>query len=52
MLSEAARSVWAKSPNAVGEWLPLWQHMDDSADVAGHLFDRWLAPSVVELLVE
>ncbi|WP_324191942.1 CRISPR-associated helicase Cas3' [Nocardia brasiliensis] len=52
MLSEAARSVWAKSPNTVGEWLPLWQHMDDSADVAGHLFDRWLAPSVVELLVE
>ncbi|WP_240772535.1 CRISPR-associated helicase Cas3' [Nocardia sp. CS682] len=52
MLSEAARSVWAKSPNAAGEWLPLWQHMDDSADVAGHLFDHWLAPSVVELLVK
>ncbi|WP_378741356.1 CRISPR-associated helicase Cas3' [Nocardia brasiliensis] len=49
-MSEAARSVWAKSPNDVGAWLPLWQHMDDSADVAGHLFDQWLAPSVVELL--
>ncbi|WP_433664688.1 CRISPR-associated helicase Cas3' [Nocardia sp. CA-128927] len=42
--------MWAKSPNDAGEWLPLWQHMDDSADVAGHLFDQWLAPSVVEML--
>ncbi|WP_280316946.1 CRISPR-associated helicase Cas3' [Nocardia wallacei] len=49
-LSEAARSVWAKSPNSVGDWLPLWQHMDDAADVAGWLFDRWLPGSVVELL--
>ncbi|MFE9575346.1 CRISPR-associated helicase Cas3' [Nocardia sp. NPDC006044] len=52
VLSEAARSVWAKSPNDAGEWLPLWQHMDDSADIAGYLFDRWLVPSVVELLAE
>ncbi len=49
-LSDAARSVWAKSPNTEGAWLPLWQHMDDAADIAGGLFDRWLAPSVVELL--
>jgi CRISPR-associated endonuclease/helicase Cas3 len=33
-LSKAARSVWAKSLDDVGGWLPLWQHMDDSADVA------------------
>lgn len=49
-LSDAARSVWAKSPNTEGAWLPLWQHMDDSADIAGGLFDTWLAPSAVELL--
>ncbi|MFX0576949.1 CRISPR-associated helicase Cas3' [Nocardia nepalensis] len=49
-LSEASRAVWAKSPNGSGGWLPLWQHMDDSADVAGHLFDEWLAPNVVGLL--
>ena len=30
--------------------MPLWQHMDDSADVAGQLFDEWLAPSVIELM--
>ncbi|MEU2032840.1 CRISPR-associated helicase Cas3' [Nocardia amamiensis] len=42
--------MWAKSPNAEGGWLPLWQHMDDAADLAGHLFDSWLAPSVVDLL--
>jgi len=49
-LSRAARSVWAKSVDEGGGWLPLWQHMDDSADVAGALFDDWLAPSVVRLL--
>ena len=42
-LSDAARSVWAKSLNEDGAWLPLWQHMDDSADIAGGLFDRWLS---------
>jgi len=51
-LSEAARSVWAKSPNADGAWLPLWQHMDDSADIAGGLFDRWVSSSVVEVLAD
>jgi CRISPR-associated helicase Cas3/CRISPR-associated endonuclease Cas3-HD len=33
--------------NAERGWLPLWQHMDDSAAVAGWLFDHWLAPQVV-----
>lgn len=51
-LSVAARSVWAKSPNGDGAWLPLWQHMDDSADVAGLLFDHWLAPGVVARLAD
>lgn len=51
-LSDAARSVWAKSPNNDGAWLPLWQHMDDSADIAGGLFDGWLSPHVVGLLSE
>ncbi|WP_406690391.1 CRISPR-associated helicase Cas3' [Saccharopolyspora sp. ID03-671] len=36
--------------NAEGEWLPLWRHMDDAASMAGLLFDRWLAPSVVRRL--
>ncbi|GAB3552950.1 CRISPR-associated helicase Cas3/CRISPR-associated endonuclease Cas3-HD [Actinopolyspora lacussalsi] len=49
-LSESARAVWAKSTNAEGDWLPLWRHMDDAADVAGWLFDHWLASSVVRLL--
>lgn len=49
-LSDAARSVWAKSLDEAGRWLPLWQHMDDAADVAGRLFETWLAPNVVRLL--
>ncbi|PRX51079.1 CRISPR-associated endonuclease/helicase Cas3 [Prauserella shujinwangii] len=51
-LSDAARSVWAKSPDDEGGWLPLWQHMEDSAAVAGALFDDWLAPNVVRLFAE
>lgn len=49
-LSAASWSVWAKSPDEQGRWLPLWQHMDDSADVAHALFDEWLAPSVAGVL--
>jgi CRISPR-associated endonuclease/helicase Cas3 len=51
-LSPAAHTVWAKSLDKNGAWLPLWRHLDDSADVARHLFDRWLAPNVVRLLAE
>lgn len=51
-LSAAARSVWAKSLNSQGFWLPLWQHMDDAADVAGGLFDRWLSGIQVGLLAQ
>lgn len=51
-LSEAARSVWAKSTARDGSWLPLWQHMDDSADIAGLLFDQWLAPRIVQLFAD
>ncbi|WP_448062239.1 CRISPR-associated helicase Cas3' [Cellulomonas hominis] len=44
-----AAVTWAKSwPHnaAIEEWLPLWQHLDDTADVAGKLWDEWLAPVV------
>jgi CRISPR-associated helicase Cas3/CRISPR-associated endonuclease Cas3-HD len=48
-LSDAARSVWGKTDRTglspVG-WLPLWRHLADSADVAGHLWDDWLSPAV------
>jgi len=49
-LSTAALSVWAKSPNADGKWLPLWRHMDDAASVAADLFETWLPDTVVRLL--
>ena len=52
MLSSAARAVWAKSLNGEGAWLPLWQHMDDAADIAGQLFDDWLPPAVAALIAE
>lgn len=49
-LSDAGRAVWAKSPDKAGAWLPLWQHMDDAADIAGFLFDTWASPHLRELL--
>ncbi|WP_425269942.1 CRISPR-associated helicase Cas3' [Kitasatospora cineracea] len=49
-LSAEARSVWAKH-DVLGEgWLPLWCHMQDSAAVAGLLWDCWL-PERVRVLV-
>jgi CRISPR-associated endonuclease/helicase Cas3 len=47
--------VWAKSwpyDSEVEQWLPLWQHLDDTADVAALLIDRWLAPGTKTLLAE
>lgn len=49
----AAATVWAKSAPYSGEvesWLPLWQHLDDTADVAGRLWDEWLAPVTRNLI--
>ena len=51
-LGDPARSVWAKSLDADGAWLPLWQHMDDAAAVAAGLFDRWLPGSVRRILAD
>lgn len=57
-LSDALAVLWAKSwpyrgaSLEVEGWLPLWQHMDDAADVAGLLWDEWLSPSVRRLVAE
>jgi len=45
-------SVWAKSlrddQKRVTHWLPLHQHLDDAAAVAGRLVDCWLPQQVLE----
>jgi len=41
-LSELARSFWAKSGSAE-TWLSVVQHLLDSADIAGYLFDEYLS---------
>lgn len=43
-LSQRAKSVWAKTGGPL-LYLPLIQHMTDSAHVASFLFDTWLAPA-------
>lgn len=49
-LSAAARSVWAKHDRDTDDWLPLWQHMSDSAAIAGVLWDHWLPRQVRRLI--
>jgi CRISPR-associated endonuclease/helicase Cas3 len=47
MLSEAAWSVWAKSPDEKGDWLPLAQHLLDARAVVTELMDTWVPARVV-----
>lgn len=53
-LSDAARSVWAKSDFEPGVgligWLPLHRHLDDAAAVAGRLWDDWLPAAVKQVI--
>ncbi|GHE24064.1 CRISPR-associated helicase/endonuclease Cas3 [Streptomyces capillispiralis] len=51
-LGQPARSVWAKHDRDTDGWLPLWRHMEDSAAVAGLLWDRWLPVGVRGLVAE
>ncbi|WP_329167344.1 CRISPR-associated helicase Cas3' (plasmid) [Streptomyces sp. NBC_01717] len=43
-------TVWAKHDRDSDGWLPLWRHMEDSAAVAGLLWDTWLPASVRKLI--
>lgn len=54
-LSDAARSVWAKSDREHGAdqtgWLPLHRHLDDTAAVAEKLWDDWLPDSTKRIIL-
>lgn len=50
-LSAPARAFWAK-PGEDDAWLPLAQHMLDSAGVAGRLWAGWVPESVKRSLAE
>jgi CRISPR-associated endonuclease/helicase Cas3 len=51
-LAGPVRRIWAKHDRVSDGWLPLWQHMDDSAAVAGLLWDRWLPAAVRRMVAE
>ncbi|MFE5406438.1 CRISPR-associated helicase Cas3' [Streptomyces sp. NPDC056580] len=51
-LGGPASSVWAKHDREGERWLPLWRHMEDSAAVAGRLWDEWLPLSVRGLIAD
>ncbi|WP_434100247.1 CRISPR-associated helicase Cas3' [Streptomyces pilosus] len=44
--------MWAKHDCRSDSWLPLWRHMEDSAAVAGLLWDQWLPIGVRRLVAE
>lgn len=48
--TEAARAVWGKTEPSSERWLPLVQHLEDAAGVAGHLWDTWVPRVVRERL--
>lgn len=48
--SAATRSVWGKTDPANQLWLPVVQHLEDAAAMAGHLYDHFLPRSTKELL--
>ena len=51
-LSSQARTLWAKSDREGGEgWLPLHQHMADSAEIARYLWREWLAQPVRDQVI-
>lgn len=48
-LSAHSRTLWAKTGDE-SSWLSLEQHMIDSSDAAGFLFDEWLSNDIKALL--
>lgn len=50
--SPQAQLLWGKLDPKLGSWMPLVQHLEDSADMAGFLFDEWLAHSLRQRLAE
>ncbi|MFJ9434755.1 CRISPR-associated helicase Cas3' [Streptomyces sp. NPDC101490] len=45
-------ALWAKHDRGSDGWLSLWQHLEDSAAVAGMLWDHWLPVGVRCLIGE
>ncbi|WP_308258735.1 CRISPR-associated helicase Cas3' [Saccharothrix obliqua] len=43
-----AKSVHDRRSRVLTHWLPLQQHLDDAAAVAGRLVDEWLSPQVLD----
>jgi CRISPR-associated helicase Cas3/CRISPR-associated endonuclease Cas3-HD len=56
MSDQTCWSVWAKSgrdeQNRVTEWLPLHQHLDDTAGVAGMLIDEWVSRQAINRVAQ
>lgn len=52
LLAAGVASVWAKSPDGDGNWLPLYQHLRDTAAVARWLWDNWLPDRTRAVLAE
>lgn len=45
-------SIWGKLDADSGEWMPLVRHLEDTAGVAGHLWDEYLSQATRTLIRE
>lgn len=49
---EINKALWAKKKQdqATGSWLPLYQHLEDTKNIAGLLWDHWLSQGQRDLI--
>jgi CRISPR-associated endonuclease/helicase Cas3 len=53
VLTGATKSLWGKlSYDESHQWLPLWVHLNDTAEVAKLLWDHWLPTHTKEIICQ
>ncbi|MGD7733507.1 CRISPR-associated helicase Cas3' [Propionibacteriaceae bacterium G57] len=45
-------ALWGKTNPPEGTWMPLVQHLEDSANIAGVLWDRWVSSRTQQRLAD
>ena len=52
-LSLQAKSLWGKlSSDGTHRWLPLWMHLEDTAEIAVMLWRNWLPKHTKKIIAE
>jgi CRISPR-associated endonuclease/helicase Cas3 len=52
-LSKHAQILWGKSGDENSDlWLPLFVHLEDTAEIAAILWDEWVTPGVKQVIID